>query len=249
MRFRQNAPFFLIVAALAGTLAAQSDEPPAVRLDFNCVSRYVFRGVERAGSSAQAAVEFNRDNFSGGVWTNQPFAGGETREADLHLAYTWQAMDNLKLAASAVQHWFGGVPGGGVDHSLEAGLSATLAPIRGFTPGLAYYRDFRFRSDTAQVSLAHSVALVRWGAFLDLNFYAGRVTGDDWRPDAPGLRARDSYSYWGGAAKLPYRVGAHSVITAGLHYADAAGRSLAGGPFGLSARRNLWITLGVNLDF
>ncbi|MBI2815088.1 MAG: hypothetical protein HYX71_12485 [Opitutae bacterium] len=220
-----------------------------MQVDVGFVSRHVFRGVERAGASAQAAVAIKRDNFHGGVWANLPFNKGETRELKLHAACTWQPMEALKLEASVAQRWFSDVPGGGVGRSLEAGLAATLPPVNGFTPGLAYYHDFTFRADTTQVSLARSIALVKWGAFLELNFHAGWAAGDDWRPDAPGPRLRDSYGYWGGEARLPYRIGAHATVTVGLHYADAFGRSDANGPFGLSARQNLWFTLGVNLDF
>lgn len=249
MRFRQKIPLVFLPALLAVPHGACGDEPPAVQLDFGYASRYVFRGVERAGSSAQAAVKINHDSFNGGVWTNLPFESGETREVNLHVGYTWQPADALGLEASVAQRWFSAVPGGGAKRSLETGLTATLVPINGITPGLAYYHDFNFRSDTAQVSLARSLPLVKWGAFLDLNLFAGWATGKDWRPDAPGPRSRDSYGYWGGEALLPYRIGAHSTVTAGLHYADASGRSLSDGPFGRPARRNLWVTLGVNLDF
>ena len=109
--------------------------------------------------------------------------------------------------------------------------------------------DFRFRSDTAEVSLARSIALSKWGAFLEINFYAGQVAGADWRPDAPGPRLHDSYAYWGGEARLPYRIGAHTTLTTGLHYAETGGRSSTNGPFGLSAGRVFWLTVGVNLDF
>ncbi len=249
MSFRRKISGVLLVAFLTSVSGARGDEPPAEQVDFGYASRYVFRGVVRAGSSVQAAAEFNRDNFHGGVGANLPFESGGTREINLHASYRWQPVIDLSLEASVAQHWFSAVPGGGVRHSLEAGLAATLAPVIGFTPGLAYYHDFRFRSDTVQGSLAHSIALTKWGAFLELNFYGGWATGDNWRPDAPGPRWRDSYGYWGGAARLPYRIGAHSIITAGLHYGDAFGRSPTRGPFGLMSRRNLWVTLGVNLDF
>lgn len=249
MRFSQKITGILFVALLAGPPGVRGDDPPAMQVDFSYASRYVFRGIERAGSSAQAAAEFNRGNFHGGVWANLPFDNGETRELNLHAAYTWRPAEDVSLDASVAQHWFSEVPGGGARHSFETGLVATLAPVSGFTPGLAYYHDFRFRSDTAQVSLAHSIALTQWGAFLELNIYTGWVTGDDWRPDAPGPRAHDSYGYWGGEARLPYRIGAHSTVTVGLHYTDAWGRSPTRGPFGLLARRNLWVTFGVNLDF
>jgi len=241
---------FGLAALVALPLAAQVDEEvPAVRADFGYASRDVFRGVERAGQSAQAGVELVHGNFRGGLWTNQPFDRGETSETKLSAAYAWQPVSGLGLEASVAYSGFGEVPGGGVKSSLEAGLAGTLAAVAGFTPGLAYYHDFRFRADTAQASVARSIALTRLGAFLELDFFAGWARGSDWRPDAPGPPRADSYAYWGGAARVPYRIGPHATITAGLHYADAAGRSPANGPFGLAAGGQWWATLGVNLDF
>lgn len=237
------------MALLAGSLRAPAAEPPAVRADFSYASRDVFRGVERAGSSAQATVEFFRDDFRGGVWANLPFAGGTGREVNLNAAYIWHATADLTLEASVAHSWFSGAPAGDTKRTFETGLTATLAAINGFTPGLAYYHDFRLRSDTVQASLTHSLALTKLGAFLDLSLFAGRATGDDWRPDAPGPRRHDNYGYWGAEAHLPYRVGPHSTVIAGLHYSDAIGRSGTNGPFGRTSRQNLWVTLGVSLDF
>ena len=194
-------------------------------------------------------MELTGENFHGGLWANQPFKSGEARETNLSAAYTWQPSHRLTLEASGAHSWFKDVTDHGVKRSLEAGLTATFAAMKGFTPSLAYYHDFRLSADTAQAALARSIALTRLGAFLELNVFAGCATGGDWRPDASGPRRHDSYSYWGGEARVPYRVGPHSTVTAGLHYADSFGRSAASGPFGLAARRNLWVTLGVNLDF
>ena len=180
---------------------------------------------------------------------NLPFKSGEAHEANLNAAYTWQPASGPALEASVAHSWFSDVPGEDVKRSFEAGLTATFSVVHGFTPSLAYHHDFRLRSDTAQASLARSIALTKLGAFLELDFFAGWATGDDWRPDAPGSRRHDSYGYWGGEARVPYRVGPHSTITAGLHYADAFGRSATNGPFGRLARHNLWVTLGLNLDF
>lgn len=245
----KTLPGLCLAAMLAAPLGAPGDEPPAVRADFGYASRYVSRGVERAGQSAQAGVELAHQNFSGGVWTNLPCNRGGARETNLNAAYTWQPASEITVEASVAHSWFSEVPGGDVKRSFEAGLAATFSAINGFTPSLAYYHDFRFRADTAQASLARSIALTKLGAFLELNVFAGWAKGDDWRPDAPGPRRHDSYGYWGGAARVPYRIGPHSMLTAGLHYAEAFGRSEVNGPFGLSARHNLWVTLGVNLDF
>lgn len=249
MRLPQVISGLLLAALIAFPVVTCADEAPPVQVDLMYASKHVFRGIERAADSVQAAVRLNRENLHAALGTNQSFGKNGTDEVNLSAGYTWQAADGLALEASANHGWFDRVPGGGVDRSLEAGLKATLAPAGGFTPSLAYYHDFRFRADTLHASFARSIALPKWGAFLELNLFAGHVTGRDWRPDAAGPERRDDYGYWGGEVSLPYRIGAHSTIIAGLHYADSSGRSLTNGPFGRDSRGNFWVTLGVNLDF
>jgi hypothetical protein len=248
MRFPSNI-FLLGLGLLAWTPGWAQEEAPPLQVNLAYASSHVFRGMERAGDSAQAAVEFNRDGWRAGGWINQPFDRNGTREVNLNAAYAWCPAGLSALEVSLTHTWFDGVPGGGVERSLEACLNARLAPVAGFTPSFAYYHDFRFQADTVQASLAHSIALTRLGAFLELNFFAGWTKGDDWRPDAPGPRRGDSHGYWGGEVSLPYRIGPHATVVAGLHYAGNSGRSIASGPFGRAARGNLWVTLGVNLDF
>lgn len=249
MRSTQAFSSFFLAALLARTLWAQTEEGPALRADFDYATQYVVRGVKRTGASAQASVEVVRDNLRAGVGGNLPFRAGEERETHLNAAYFWHATKELTLEASAEQYWYGKGPADGTRHSFETGLTATVAPINGFIPSLVYYHDFRLRADTLQASFAHSIALTGLGAFLDLSLFAGWATGDDWRPDAPGLRRHDSYRYWGVEAHFPYRVGPHSTIVAGLHYADAAGRSPTNGPYGPASGQKFWSTLGVSLDF
>lgn len=232
---------------LAGGAPAWADEPPAWRTDFTYASAYVFRGVERAGNSAQGAVEYNQEGFRGGVWASQPFTSGEPGEISLTAAYTWQPAEAVTLEASAGQSWYSDVAG--LDHALEVGLAVTLAPVKGFSPSVGCYHDFRLRADTLQVGVTRSIPLTKLGAFLDLNLFAGWANGDDWRPDAPGPDRHDSYRYWGAEAHLPYRVGAHTTVVTGVHYADNHGRSATNGPFGRSSGQNFWVTVGVNLDF
>ena len=249
MRSIQTFSGFFLAILLGGPLGGQAEETPLFRADLNFASKYVFRGLEKAGASTQATGEFSRDNLRGGAWINQPLAGGTGREANLNAAYSWPAMPGLTLEASARQYWMSEVSATGVRQSFEAGISAALAPFSGFTPSLAFYHDFRLRADTTLVSLARSIPLTGMGAFLDLNFFAGWVTGENWRPDALGPGRHDGYSNWGADANLPYRIGPHSTVIAGLHFTDASGHSAANGPFAESEGRNLWVTLGVSLDF
>jgi len=239
----------LLAILLAAPPSVQGDEPPEMRADFGYTSRYVFRGVERAGQSAQAGVELSRANFRGGAWTNRPLQSGEARETNLNAVYTWRSSSEFAVEASVAHSWFNDVPGDDVKRSFEAGLTATFAAINGVTPSLAYHHDFRFRADTADVALTRSIPLTRLGTFLELNLFAGWAKGENWRPDLAGSWRRDDYVYWGGEVHLPYRIGPHSTVMPGLHYADAGGRSAVNGPFGLSSGANFWFTLGVNLDF
>lgn len=238
----------LVLAALLSGPATQADEPE-FRSDFAVVSRQVFRGIERAGASAQMNFECAGGGWRGGAWTNQPFDRGQVRETSVNGGYAWDPTGEISLELSTGYSWFSRVPGGGVRHSLEGGLTATVANVHGFVPSVAWWHDFTFDADTLQLACARSIPLTRLGAFLECNAFAGMTTGEEWRPEAPGPRRHDGYSYWGAEVRLPYRVGAHTTVTAGLHYSATSGRSLMNGPFGLSATSNLWATLGVNLDF
>jgi hypothetical protein len=249
MRFPRIISALLLAPGFAAETRAWGEEPPPVRVDFAYASKYIFRGVEQTGDSVQAAVILSRENFRGGLWANQPFDQNGVSEANVRAAYVWPAADGPAVEASVMHRWFGNVPAHELDSSLEAGISATWAPVGGFTPGLAWYHDFRFRADTLQASVARSVPLAKWGAFLELGLHAGWTDGDDWRPGSLGPKRRDSHGYWGGEARLPYRVGAYTTVAAGVHYADSFGRSMANGPFGRSAGGNWWVTLGVNRDF
>jgi uncharacterized protein (TIGR02001 family) len=249
MRSTQTFSGLFLAALLAGAPAMPAEEVPLVSADLGYASKYVFRGIEKTGAATQGGLEFSRDNFRAGLSTNQPFRRGEGDETNLSAAYSGPVGEGMTLEASVRNYWRNGGPAGDTRHSFEAGVAATLPPIKGFTPSVAYYHDFRLQADTVQAALAYSIALTSIGAFLDLNLFAGGSAGDDWRPDATGPHRHDSYGYWGAEANLPYRIGPHSTLVAGLHYAGTQGRSATNGPFGLSAGQNLWVTLGVNLDF
>ena len=249
MRSLQTFSGLFLAALLVNPHFAGAEEAPPVRANLGFASRYVVRGLERAGASTQATFELSRDNLRGGFWANVPFAGGVGREVSLSAAYVWPTAAGMTVEASMRTSWLDRKVVTGADSSLEFGLVATLAPVDGFTPGFSYYHDFRFQSDTAQVSVARSIALTGFGAFLDLNLFGGLSSGSDWRPDAPGAGRHDSYSYWGAEAQVPYRFGPHSTLVAGLHYADSTGRSPTNGPFSLSDGQKFWVTLGVSLDF
>ena len=249
MRSTQTCSGLFLALLLAGPLGAAPDAEQGVRTDFGISSKQVFRGLERAGTSAQALIEDSRENFRAGLWLNQSLADSQSREADLNVAWAWSGSDSLKLEATLRGYWLGGSESQSLRYSMEGGLQASLAPVNRITPSVDFYHDFRQNAETVQFSLARSFALTGFGAFLDTEVYVGGRTGRDWRPDEPGPGRRDSFCYWGAEAHLPYRIGPRTTVVAGLFYADAAGWSATNGPVCLSSGRNLWVSLSVSLDF
>jgi hypothetical protein len=138
---------------------------------------------------------------------------------------------------------------GATERSLEAGLTANWSLVGGYTPSISVLHDFRLEADTAQASLAYSVALTRLGTYLELSAFAGWSDVRNARPATAGPRSRDGYGYWGGEAQIPYRVGAHTTVIAGLHATTTVGQGRALAASGRFARSNLWLTLGVSVDF
>lgn len=253
MRFKRSKIFLSGVAALlaASSVRAQFDDG-GWRAETYYASSYVARGVERAHASVQTVLEFSHENFRVAGWANQPLSGANNEVAELNLsaAYTREVGEGISVELSAAHAWFDRVPGRGVERSFELGASATFASatLAGFTPTLGVFRDFRFESNTAQLSMARSIALTKLGTFLELNFFGGWSEGENWRPEASGAARRDGYGYWGGEVRVPYQIGRYGLIT-GLHYADTAGRSGLSGPFTTGAGPHFWATLGVSLDF
>ena len=236
--------------ALTGALAAQDGAEPVVRADLGYASRYVFRGLTRAGASAQGGVEYEpNETIRAGLWANAPFRGGETGEVEASLSGQHKFTEQLTLEAMATAYYFPDAATGATRHSTELGLTASWQARGGFTPRISLYRDFRLRATTVQAALACSIALPKLGAYLEGNLYAGWTDGSNWRPDAPGPTRRDGYGYLGADAQVPYRISQHVTVVVGLHYAEAFGRSPLNGPTALQTGRNLWATLGLSLDF
>ena len=129
MRFPTKISLWTLGLLVCARAWAQ-EEVPLLRVDLGYASSYVFRGVVRAGDSVQTAVEFNRDNFRGGLWVNQPFQNGDTREVNLNAAYAWRPADAFTLEASVAHAWFDEVPGGGVKANSPWGALVFTSLVR-----------------------------------------------------------------------------------------------------------------------
>ena len=249
MHFARSSLVVLSLLTGAARLVAQESGEPKVTAEFGYASRYVFRGVERAGSSAQASVEYAANGFRGSVWTNQPLRSADSGEIDLTAAYAHQVSEKLNIELALTAYYPTSIGAGATERSLEAGITATWTPISGFTPSVSLQHDFQLESNSAQAALACSVALIKLGTFLELSAFAGWSDARNARPDEGGPRVGDGYGYFGGEAHIPYRVGAHTTVIAGLHATTTVGQGRALASPGRFARSNLWLTLGVSVDF
>ena len=245
---RANLLVFVLLVGAARLLAQDSGESK-VTADFGYASRYVFRGVERAGSSAQASVEYAAHGFRGSVWTNQPLRSEQDGEIDLTTAYAHQVSEKLNIELALTAYYPTSAGAGATERSIEAGITATWTPISGFTPSVSLQHDFQLESNSAQAALACSVALTKLGAFLELSAFAGWSDARNARPDEGGPRVGDGYGYFGGEAHIPYRMGAHTTVIAGIHATTTVGQGRTLAVPGRFARSNLWLTLGVSVDF
>ena len=250
-RPRLRPSLLLAFAGFGVAVAVAQRDPgePVLTADFDYASRYVFRGIPHAGGSAQASVEFAANGLRAGVWTNQPFHRDDDGEVDVTAAYARQVSPELNLEFAIMSYNFTETQANLTRHSLEVGLTATLKPIAGFTPSLAVQHDFQLDSNSVQGALASSVALPRLGAYLEWSVFGGWVDTRNLRPDARGPRIGDGYGYFGGEAHVPYRIGAHSTLSVGLHGTATANQDRANAVSGRVSPRNLWVTFGLSVDF
>lgn len=232
---------------LSGALFAQDEL--STTADAGYASRRVFRGVERSGDAMQASVGLAQAGWRGNLWASVPFESAEPDEVNLNVGYTAKVSDAFSVGIDATQFWFGNPPAGATKQSFEAGVEATWSANGGMTTTLAYHHDFRLKADSVQGSLGYSFPLTKLGAFLELSAFAGWVDGSDIRPDAPGPAVGDGYGYFGAEAYLPYRIGGHTTIIAGVHFADTVGQSRLWSPIGAGSGSRGWATLSVSFDF
>ena len=236
-----------LLAAVCG-LNAQEDETvtaPAISL----VSRSVFRGVEQSGAGAQGTFQVSRNAWRVGMAVVQPFDHHDPREVDFNAAYVWKATERINLEAVLKQRWFTEVPPGATKDSFEAGLSAAWSPASGWVVELAGFHDCRLKADTVQVTANYSMPLKNLGVYLERSASLGTSSARDLRPDAPGGPIRDSYSYYTASVRLPYRIGAHTKLVAGLYIAETDGQSLFWSPIAAPGGFQAWAELGLSLDF
>lgn len=137
---------------------------------------------------------------------------------------------------------------GSAGDSFELGVKAAW-PLGGWRPTIAYFRDLQLGSDTVEGALEWSLPLTRLGAYVDGRFFTGWSAATDWRRGASGAVVRGGYGYAGIGAEIPYRVGEHVSLVAGVDLALTSNASGAGPLAGTAGDCNLAFRLGGRWDF
>lgn len=240
--------FVLALCSLAARLAAADSEWTRT-MDATVESKFVRRGIERAGASVRPAVWATDATWELGAWANLPFEQASRTELGVSAGYTRTFGADVKFGVEIAQFRFGGAEAGHPKHTTE--LGATLSFSAG--PGrvaLDVTRDGERRADIGQLSYAGEYALKNWGAFLNYRVYLGSVDAADVLPRLVSpLRVADSYTYHGVDLTLPYRVGGQTIVTAGVHYAGTNGARPFWSPDGASTRAKLWLSLAASYEF
>jgi hypothetical protein len=221
----------VMLAALALTSHAGAQQEDFTRkLRMGAETDAVYRGIERSSEGAFAAIEVAYAGFSGGLGLRQPFDGDEPRQVDLGAGYSWRLNEMVAVDFSARHFWFGRTAGNSIDKSFEIGAALAWTTPGGFVPRLGYYRDLQLDADTVHGSLAYEMALTRWGTFLEISAFVGWSEAKKLKSPFDGAEVRDSYTYFGGEAVLPYRIGEITVVSAALSYSSTNGQRSAWSP-------------------
>lgn len=188
-------------------------------------SRYLFRGVERAGASFQTSFDYAAVALSAGVWSNFALDGSAAADADpeidLYASYALSGQSGL----------FQVVPGfclythpdakpshGGYPVSLEPNL-ATVFSVSGiqFTPK-AYY-DLMLKGATFELTAAYALPLTTLGTELDFSASVGTFKYNAARADATPA-VKNWGDYWSVGVSLPYRISARGRVLLNVTYSE-----------------------------
>lgn len=244
----------LIVAATGAAAPALADVSVSTTLGFE--TRYLFRGIQFAGSSFQPAVTIGYEGFYVSGWANLPIGdedltsfGGE--EIDVIGGYSTALTEFVTVDVGVTYYTFPNLDAGFFDLFREDGdgLGAnTIEPYIGFaftaplSPKVYLYRDFLFDTFTVQGSLAHSFPLTS-GFSLDLSGIAGYVFDDD---------AGSDYLYGHATANVSHPISETASFYVGARF---GGSDIAGGSVfddassGTTQASGFWFGMGISASF
>ncbi|MCH6256375.1 hypothetical protein MLD52_07435 [Puniceicoccaceae bacterium K14] len=217
---KETIALFSIAAGAFCTAAVNAEELTA-DLSLGYESEYVFRGIQLADSSLQAAIDLTYGDFYGGIWTNQPTSDGSSNEFDYYAGYQfvltdlitadtgitfYQYPDARSIAKSTgdetadeFQHTIDSIDKETTEIYFGANLDAALAPS-------AYvFYDFDLEVLTLETSVSHEIELDDKNTVV-IGGYLGYADPDD----------SSSYWYYGASADIVYTLSESASISLGL---------------------------------
>lgn len=217
------------------------------RADAGLESKFVRRGVQRAGAVAAPNFQLNYGAWAFEADVRMPFANSQGDEISVSTGYTHQTTSGAIWSATARQFSFGHDGAGQPAQTTE--LSAML--VQPFGPGrivVELTRDFRREANIGELSYAGEYPLKSFGAFLNYRFYMGSVAARDVLPGLSG-RITDSYCYHGIDLTMPYRVGGDTTLVAGLHGASTSSARPFWSPESAPSGAKFWVSLAFRREF
>jgi hypothetical protein len=246
---RLRIAFTLPLSTALAVAAGAWEDDLAPRVEVGLHSRVIERGVDFAGAGAFGAVQLRSERWWAEAEHREPWRGAHARLSRLAVEYQHDLPDAFAVALRAAHRRHTGVRGWGWNHSTELGVALRGAAQQGFTPSVSWVRDLRLQADVTEARLAHSLALTRWGAFLDWSLVAGWVDAANLRPDSAGPRRADGYGYAAAEARLPYRIGESTMVVFEATGAGTRGASALWSARGRGDGVRLAFSLSVTRDF
>ncbi|HEY4302175.1 MAG TPA: hypothetical protein VGM73_14970 [Candidatus Didemnitutus sp.] len=237
----------IFLFAATGALHAQDDEwKPQAGGGF--ASERDLRGVKRSGAAATGTIGGNYSGFETEIVVARPFAN-EPVETDLHAGYSIPVGSGFSATLGATEYLFSSIWPGGTKRSTELSLGGKWKAENGIAWTIDYARDLRLKADIIEGRASYSYPLASLGAFLDFTLFAGGAHGSDLRPDASGPEISDSYQFVGAEARIPYRVGEHLMLTAGVRFAASFGQDRAWSPVDSGSGVHSGASMALNYEF
>lgn len=235
------------ILVIAAPLPAQDDEwKPAASGEV--VSERDVRGVKHSGAAMVGSIGGNYAGLETEVLVARPFAS-EPVETDLHAGYSFKWNDSFTTTVGATEYLYSSIWAGGTKRSTEISVGGKWSSPSGIGWGVDFARDLRLKADLVEGRATYSYPLTSFGAFLNFTFFAGAAHASDLRPDAAGPEISDSYQFVGAEARIPYRIGEHLKISAGVRFAASFGQDKAWSPIDAGNGVHGAASLAVNYEF
>lgn len=220
-------------------------------------SRYLFRGVQLAGTSLQPSATISWKGFYGSLWGNFPignenfFIQPEWQEIDYIVGWSGPVTALVSIDVGLTYFTYPNRDDGFFDLYREDGSGLgfdTLEPFIGasfaapLSPKLYVYHDFDFDTTTVQGALSHSIPVAA-RLSVDLAGLIGYVFDDDGGTD---------YLYGHATANLAYALSDSASLYGGVRF---GGSDIPGGSvfedstLGVRDSSGFWFGIGLTAKF